>query len=441
MAMMTGRVLLVCALCVLWCGVCAVVVSAADSGIADASDGHLLHNGSGGGVGGSSPSEAGRPGGTEDAMGKISNVNGSDSAGSVVSGNNLLFSGGGEGGVSDVSKLKLPPVEEGPNDIKNQPQALSGVALPPGVDSTGTSKPDAEKPSSINKSSKGDRTDDVVDISLKKKEELTDVNKEEKTVLPPNDSESPAPTELGAEEGLKGKPASGVASLPAKGEEGLPETGQGEGSPRSEAASSAGKQQDSPTVSQQQTHFSLSPSQNEIVPTPSLGKGRAAEDISKNIPPSGNAVQKEGAQHETVAGGEKPTTPAANTRNTIGKTLPGDSDGSLTTTFSAGPVASRRSTQVSGDAINTDGLNFDVSSDNVAHNNMTAKVENATGSKETVATNSGKSTTVPETFTDKAIGTVTTGDNDGSTAVSHTTSPLLLLLVIACAAAAAVVAA
>ncbi|EAN99833.1 Mucin-associated surface protein (MASP) [Trypanosoma cruzi] len=37
--------------------------------------------------------------------------------------------------------------------------------------------------------------------------------------------------------------------------------------------------------------------------------------------------------------------------------------------------------------------------------------------------------------------TATTGDSDGSTAVSHTTSPLLLLLVVACAAAAAVVAA
>ncbi|ESS63289.1 mucin-associated surface protein (MASP) [Trypanosoma cruzi Dm28c] len=37
--------------------------------------------------------------------------------------------------------------------------------------------------------------------------------------------------------------------------------------------------------------------------------------------------------------------------------------------------------------------------------------------------------------------TVTSGDSDGSTAVSHSTSPLLLLLVFACAAAAAVVAA
>ncbi|PWV20648.1 Mucin-associated surface protein (MASP) [Trypanosoma cruzi] len=37
--------------------------------------------------------------------------------------------------------------------------------------------------------------------------------------------------------------------------------------------------------------------------------------------------------------------------------------------------------------------------------------------------------------------TATTGDSDGSTAISHTASPLLLLLAVACAAAAAVVAA
>ncbi|KAF8288538.1 Mucin-associated surface protein (MASP), subgroup S008 [Trypanosoma cruzi] len=45
------------------------------------------------------------------------------------------------------------------------------------------------------------------------------------------------------------------------------------------------------------------------------------------------------------------------------------------------------------------------------------------------------------TNTAQTNDTVTPGDSDSSTAVSHTTSPLLLLLVVACAAAAAVVAA
>ncbi|ESS55937.1 mucin-associated surface protein (MASP) [Trypanosoma cruzi Dm28c] len=47
----------------------------------------------------------------------------------------------------------------------------------------------------------------------------------------------------------------------------------------------------------------------------------------------------------------------------------------------------------------------------------------------------------PVETTSMKTTTATTGDSDGSTAVSHTTSPLLLLLVVACAAAAAVVAA
>ncbi|EAN89368.1 Mucin-associated surface protein (MASP) [Trypanosoma cruzi] len=47
----------------------------------------------------------------------------------------------------------------------------------------------------------------------------------------------------------------------------------------------------------------------------------------------------------------------------------------------------------------------------------------------------------PVTATAMKNTTATTGDSDGSTAISHTTSPLLLLLVAACAAAAAVVAA
>ncbi|PWU87251.1 Mucin-associated surface protein (MASP) [Trypanosoma cruzi] len=47
----------------------------------------------------------------------------------------------------------------------------------------------------------------------------------------------------------------------------------------------------------------------------------------------------------------------------------------------------------------------------------------------------------PVTATAMKNTTATTGDSDGSTAVSHTTSPLLLLVFVACAAAAAVVAA
>ncbi|KAF8277359.1 Mucin-associated surface protein (MASP), subgroup S079 [Trypanosoma cruzi] len=65
-----------------------------------------------------------------------------------------------------------------------------------------------------------------------------------------------------------------------------------------------------------------------------------------------------------------------------------------------------------------------------------------TGNTNFVPTLSETASQTQETATAARINVTTTpGDSDGSTAVSHTTSPLLLLLVVACAAAAAVVAA
>ncbi|PBJ78858.1 mucin-associated surface protein [Trypanosoma cruzi cruzi] len=55
--------------------------------------------------------------------------------------------------------------------------------------------------------------------------------------------------------------------------------------------------------------------------------------------------------------------------------------------------------------------------------------------------NNNKPKEIPVEVAGIKTATVTSGDSDGSTAVSHTTSPLLPLLVVACAAAAAVVAA
>ncbi|EAN93999.1 Mucin-associated surface protein (MASP) [Trypanosoma cruzi] len=65
-----------------------------------------------------------------------------------------------------------------------------------------------------------------------------------------------------------------------------------------------------------------------------------------------------------------------------------------------------------------------------------------TGNANDVPTLSEEAPQTAETITAARINVTTTpGDSDGSTAVSHTTSPLLLLLVVACAAAAAVMAA
>ncbi|EAN98814.1 Mucin-associated surface protein (MASP) [Trypanosoma cruzi] len=65
--------------------------------------------------------------------------------------------------------------------------------------------------------------------------------------------------------------------------------------------------------------------------------------------------------------------------------------------------------------------------------------EAASANKYDTVSQSAGYTTAPTTNA-KTNDTARAGDSDGSTAVSHTTSPLLLLLVVACAAAAAVVA-
>ncbi|KAF8288746.1 Mucin-associated surface protein (MASP), subgroup S121 [Trypanosoma cruzi] len=111
----------------------------------------------------------------------------------------------------------------------------------------------------------------------------------------------------------------------------------------------------------------------------------------------------------------------------------------------AAPTAERttagtRSTQTSGDASDLERANNDDVNDDVAHNGKTAEFEAASGDRNTEAGNDERYTTVPETATNKTINTETIADSDSITAVSHTTSPLLLLLVVACAAAAAVVA-
>ncbi|KAF8288518.1 Mucin-associated surface protein (MASP), subgroup S125 [Trypanosoma cruzi] len=108
----------------------------------------------------------------------------------------------------------------------------------------------------------------------------------------------------------------------------------------------------------------------------------------------------------------------------------------------AAPTAERttagtRSTQASGDASDLERANNDDVNDDVAHNDKTTEFEAASGDRDTEADKDERYTTVPENATNKTSNTETTADSAGSTAVSHTTSPLLLLL--ACAAAAAVV--
>ncbi|EKF26997.1 mucin-associated surface protein (MASP), putative, partial [Trypanosoma cruzi marinkellei] len=97
----------------------------------------------------------------------------------------------------------------------------------------------------------------------------------------------------------------------------------------------------------------------------------------------------------------------------------------------------RQSTSAAVDTANSEAEKNDevVTPTNVPESNAKGKREEKEGEKKDINTNE----TTLEAHVMKNIATL--GENDSSTAVSHTTSPLLLLLLVACAAAAAVVAA
>ncbi|EAN89889.1 Mucin-associated surface protein (MASP) [Trypanosoma cruzi] len=132
-------------------------------------------------------------------------------------------------------------------------------------------------------------------------------------------------------------------------------------------------------------------------------------------PPSGDATQ---GQHRHDTDTEDSTKNAA-----------AGSPAEKTTTSST-------STSGSGDHVQNKAEENDAQSSEGQHDSL------ETGNTNVVPTLSEEAPQTPKTITAARInGTATPDDSDGSTAVSHTTSPLLLLLLVACAAAAAVVAA
>ncbi|PBJ78859.1 mucin-associated surface protein [Trypanosoma cruzi cruzi] len=90
-----------------------------------------------------------------------------------------------------------------------------------------------------------------------------------------------------------------------------------------------------------------------------------------------------------------------------------------------------------GGAANND---FDKSTEDGIPNNDPAANAAGTAEEKQNENKDANPKETPVTAAAMKTTTATTGDSDGSTAVSHTTSPLLLLVVVACAAAAAVAA-
>ncbi|EKF39000.1 mucin-associated surface protein (MASP), putative, partial [Trypanosoma cruzi marinkellei] len=102
----------------------------------------------------------------------------------------------------------------------------------------------------------------------------------------------------------------------------------------------------------------------------------------------------------------------------------GDDGSSRAASSAERPTANTRSTQTSGDASEIDRANNNNINGDVARNDTTAEFETVSGGKDTEADNNERYTKIPEKTTNKTGNTETTADSDSSTAVSHTTSPL-----------------
>ncbi|PBJ76786.1 mucin-associated surface protein [Trypanosoma cruzi cruzi] len=419
--MMTGRVLLVCALCVLWCG-----VSVANGDTGDDRE----HSGQGDvGIVSHSPSSVVGHGDNGVVTDGNSQGSGSHSPGVAPNGGKTSPTGVVEGVDLKSSKDALTPAEEGRGGMQGQQELVPKVSHQPEVGTTGRSHHDAPEqlPNAKTELENGGGATAEGD------EVKTTVKDGQLGRSSTNDSHPLAADQgLKEQEGTVRKAASTVALTPAVGRETPPKADPKEDSPEDKAASGAGVTQDSPTFSQQQTHSSSS-SQSGIDATYTPGEGRDAEDIFNNKQPSGGVALKEGAQHETVAGSEKPTIPAANTRNIIGTTISGDSNSSTATSAAVRSDAGTEETPPTNHPSQP-------STEGATPPGTTSDGEAASTNKYDTVSQSAGSTTA-QTTNAKTGDTAKPGDSDGSTAVSHTTSPLLLLLVVACAAAAAVVAA
>ncbi|EAN94069.1 Mucin-associated surface protein (MASP) [Trypanosoma cruzi] len=426
MAMMTGRVLLVCALCVLWCGY--PLVSAVTGEDRE-------HSGQGvvGSVGQSS-SPVGGHGDNGDVTDGSSVSGGSHLPGSAPTGGKPSLPGVGESVGLNESRDALTLAKEGHEVVRDQHELVPHVSYHTDAGTGGKSDLSAPE-QSPNAKTKLENGGGVCgdDAATAEGEVITTVNEEQLGVSSTSDSHPPA-ADRGAkeQEGTVEQAASTAALTPVVGRETTPKGDTEEDSPEDKAATGAGITQDIPAVSQQQTHSS-STSTTGNGPTSALGKGGAAEDISNNNERSGKALLQEGAEHETVAGSQSQAIPAATARNTLGTTVSGDSDNSTTITTAVrsdtgteGTPTSNHPNRQSIEGATSPGMNSDG--------------EAVLAKKYDTVPQSAGSTAAPTT-NNKTRDTASHGNSGSSTVVSHTTSPLsLLLVVVACAAAAAVVA-
>ncbi|EAN98134.1 Mucin-associated surface protein (MASP) [Trypanosoma cruzi] len=464
--MMTGRVLLVCALCVLWCG--------AGGGVTEINDESLGGSQLLSGVGEEAPKGLSEPG-----------ERGSDSAGHPLNKNNGNNSNlqegtvtgttadrvGKEEEVDDNDDLEEAEEEERSKEKEDKAQTgkskssskevapltipkasglgEAGGGSPSGVDGVGSSESsDGSEdlnleapglvvnfpPSLPNAAAGGLQNTDGALSPQKNNFSETGVHsgttppapslpKSQAPAMPKPEAEEQSSTEQDTEDSPDTEEVTtGKDNVQNTVETGIP-------SRSSSAASKPPVQQATPILTQPPAapspeRSALAPSEKKsTAPSFSAGEGsRRATNVAQNSKEEKN--EKLPSENETESKAvEQPS----------GDDL-AEQDSPARTTASPIPASGGADAQRNADADN--------------RNAQALKYEGTHKNSETGYTNPASTIGDAATQTEKALAdakandTATPGNSDGSTAVSHTTSPLLLLLlVVACAAAAAVVAA
>ncbi|KAF8303886.1 Mucin-associated surface protein (MASP), subgroup S074 [Trypanosoma cruzi] len=421
--MMTGRVLLVCALCVLWC--VTVFGDARDNRCVEG-DGNVLtrtHNGGNNGLrlkadcglistrmGLIKAVAAGEREELESVDAPLDSVGGK-SPSSLLAGsedNETPVAGGVEGAAGAATPY-LPVSGPGVSGAGDEGGQL------PVAGQEGNEKNNLDPGSKEPKESQDQNTDQLSSpsgsTSTRSDEKLSSTGTDDLTPLP-KDTE----TELGADRQDNRESNEAIEEEDGEKDKGKkqeknilqPETQEvqnnGGGTPPPSSTAGEGSPPTEPKNSQNSKKI-----KNEATPSGPTMESKATQ------PPSGDATQ---GQHSHDTDTEDSTKNAA-------------------TGSPAEPTSSSTSTSGSGDHVQNKADEDDAQSSEGQHDSL------ETGNTNVVPTLSEEAPQTAKTITAAQTNdTATPGDSDGSTAVSHTTSPLLLLLLlVVCAAAAAVVAA
>ncbi|KAF8304101.1 Mucin-associated surface protein (MASP), subgroup S074, partial [Trypanosoma cruzi] len=414
--MMTGRVLLVCALCVLWCGAGCGFGDARENRCIEGGRNFLTHTHNGGNNGLRLTADCGL---ISTRMGLIKAVaagdDGRDETGNAVLEKTVKTAPGGEAAGSEDNEA---PGAKGGNGAAGA-EKTSLPASGPGV--SGASDETRQSPVAGQKENKENKVDPNNNATNKSQDQTTD-----QLSSPSGSTPSPSgekPSSMGTSD-VKQLPTEALTKGVAD-----PRNKSGDDKKRDEEETGREKEKNElqPETQERGNNAEVPqslPAQPSGVPAPSSTAGEG-----------GPAAEKENLLKLTKMESEAPEQPSGDT--TQGQhshdTDTEDPTKNATTGSPAEPTTSSTSTSGSGDHVHNKADKDDAQSSEEQHDSL------ETGNTNVVPTLSEAAPQTAETITAaQTNGTATPDDSDGSTAVSHTTSPLLLLLLVACAAAAGV---